>query len=104
MNALQYTPAALRDLDEIWEYIANELCNPEAANSTVNAILDAAERLRAFPYSGAALNSILRIESDYRFIVSGHYLAFYHVQGEAVFIDRVLYERRDCLRAILENQ
>ena len=46
---LFYSPLARRDLDEIRDYISNELCNPAAAAETVNAILDEAETLEEFP-------------------------------------------------------
>ena len=35
------------------------------------------------------------MESDYRFLVSGNYLVFYRAYGKDVYIDRVLYGRRD---------
>lgn len=104
MAELKFSPAALKDLDEIWEYIFSELCNPDAADNTVNAILDKAEKLKDFPYSGAPLDTIARIHSDYRFVVSGNFLAFYRVSDEVVYIDRVLYQRRDCLRVLFENE
>ena len=101
MAELKYSPEALKDLDEIWEYINTELCNPDAADNTVNAILDRTETLREYPYSGTPLDVLSRIRSDYRFVPANHFLAFYRVQNDIVFIDRVLYERRDCLRILL---
>ena len=38
MADLKYSPEALKDLDDIWEYIRSELSNPDAADNTVNAI------------------------------------------------------------------
>jgi plasmid stabilization system protein ParE len=35
------------------------------------------------------------IETDYRLLVCNSYLAFYHLQGKEVFIDRILHARRD---------
>ena len=98
MADLKYSPEALKDLDDIWEYIRSELSNPDAANNTVNVILDRAESLQEFPYSGAPLDVISRIHSDYRFVTAGNYLVFYRVREGTVYVDRVLYERRDCLR------
>lgn len=40
---------------------------------------------------GAPLASVSDANSDERFLVSGSYLIFYHVNGSDVFIDRVLY-------------
>lgn len=49
---------------------------------------------------GAPLASVSDANSDERFLVSGSYLIFYHVNGSDVFIDRVLYGRRDYLRVL----
>ena len=40
------------------------------------------------------------VESDYRFLVSGNYLAFYRAYGNTVYVDRILYGRRDYLRIL----
>ena len=100
MAELKYSPEALRDLDEIWKYIHSDLCNPDAADNTVNTILDKTEALRDFPYSGTPLDVISRIHSDYRFVTANSFLAFYRVYDGIVYVDRVLYERRDCLRVL----
>ena len=34
-SKVEYSPKAVRDLDEIWDYIENKLCNPSAAQNTV---------------------------------------------------------------------
>lgn len=104
MADLKYAPEALKDLDDIWEYIHSDLGNPDAADNTVNAILGRVEALREFPYSGAPLDAISRICSDYRFVKAGNYLAFYRVCEGIVYIDRVLYERRNYLRILLEQK
>ena len=104
MADLKYSPEALKDLDDIWEYIHSELNNPDAADHTVNAIRDRAETLRECPYRGAPLDAISRIHSDYRFVTAGNYLAFYRVREGTVYIDRVLYARRDCLRILLDRK
>ena len=101
MNDIRYSPEAENDLDEIWEYISSELCNPQAAAKTVNHILDSVERLGDFPQSGAPLSSVTDVESDYRFLVCGNYLVFYRILGKAVYID--LYGRRDYLRILFQG-
>ena len=62
--------------------------------------MDKTEALRDFPYSGTPLDVISRIHSDYRFVTANSFLAFYRVHDGVVYIDRVLYERRDCLRVL----
>ena len=40
------------------------------------------------------------IESDYRFIVSGNYISFYRAYGKEVYVDRILYARRNYMRIL----
>ena len=51
----------------------------------------------------ASLSSIADVESDYRFLVTGSYLTFYRVLDNDVYVDRVLYGRRDYLRILFED-
>lgn len=95
MNRLFYSPEARNDLDAIWSYIQSDLQNPAAARSTVFKILDDIEKLRDFGELGAKLSAITHIESDYRYLICGKYLAFYRIACGAVYIDRILYGRRD---------
>ena len=95
-NSIHYSPEAQNDLDEIWEYITFELCNPQAAENTVNKIMDTVDELENFSEIGDPVSAVTDIESDYRFLTSGNYMVFYRVNGQDVYIDRVLYGRRDC--------
>lgn len=103
-NKLHYSPNALHDLDEIWDYIVMELCNPEAALNLVNGIMDTIDKLEDFAEMGAPLSSVADVESDYRFLIYDNYLAFYRPEGTNIYIDRVLYGRRDYLRILFDNQ
>ena len=102
-NNIYYSQEARRDLDAIWDYLVSELQSTSAAEHTVSSILDAAGHLETFPEMGAPLSSIFPIESDYRFLVRGNYLIFYRTSGEAVYVDRILYGRRDYLRILFED-
>jgi len=102
-HKILYSREALRDLDEIREYIAFVLQNRSAANRTINRILDAVEQLRKFTEMGALLSSIADIESDYRFLVTENYLTFYRTDDSNIYVDRILYGRRDYLRVLFEK-
>ena len=122
-NKVRYTAQALHDLDEVWDYISFELQNPQAAEKTVNKILDIAvdlenpkaamevikritKKIRLLndnPLMGAALASISGANSDERFLVCGSYMVFYRITRENIFIDRVLYGRRDYLRVLFDK-
>ena len=99
-NKIHYAVEARRDLDDIWDYIVTDLCNASAAERVVNDILDVVEQLENFSEMGALLASIANVDSDYRFIVSGNYLIFYRVSGMDVYVDHILYGRRDYLRIL----
>ena len=99
-NKIHYAVEARRDLDDIWDYIVTDLCNVSAAERVVSDILDVVEQLENFSEMGALLASIANVDSDYRFIVSGNYLIFYRVSGMDVYVDRILYGRRDYLRIL----
>ena len=101
--AIFYSPLARRDLDEIFDYIAYELENPSAAAETVNAVLDAAESLEGFPYIGSPVKGLPFSADEYRFLGARNYLIFYRVSDTRIFIDRILYKRRDYL-PLLDHQ
>ena len=102
-NKIYYSPEANRDLDEIWSYIVSELQSSSAAENTVNRILNAVDQLTDFAEIGVLLSSVAEVESDYRVLVTGNYLTFYRTQGNEVYIDRILYGRRDYLRILFED-
>ena len=60
------------------------------------------DRLETFAELGAPLSSIANVEEDYRFLVSGSYMIFYRVMGSDVYVDRILYGRRDYLSVLLK--
>jgi plasmid stabilization system protein ParE len=97
---ISYSNAAIRDLEQIGDYIAERLKGPGAALNTVNKIQNRIDTLGDFPLIGAHLSSIYEIATDYRFLVCGNYLVFYRPQNnnnDDVLIDRILYGRRDYL-------
>ena len=97
MANVRYSVVAIQDLEAIGDYIVETLKNPMAALNTVSKIQRVVAGLADFPLIGSPLSAIAQTETDYRFLVCGNYLAFYHVQGDDAFIDRILYGRRDYL-------
>ena len=93
-RTLVYSPLSRRDLDEIFDYISRELENPVAAHETVNAILDGAESLEGFPFVGSLVEGIPFLK-EYRFLPVRNYLIFYRVTESQIFVDRILYKKRD---------
>jgi len=100
---ISYSRAAIRDLEEIGNYIVEQLKNPQAAFITINKIQDAIDKLADFPLIGSPLSSVYEMDTDYRFLVCGNYLAFYRPQESEVLIDRILYGRRNYLVILFEE-
>ena len=101
---IEYSPRALKDLDGIWDYIEKELCNPSAAQNTVEGIMDKIDILMSFPEAGAKLEFENGLNSGYRYVSFKNYLAFYRFRSDGiVYIDRVVYSGRDYMRILFPN-
>jgi len=100
MIKLLYTPQALNDLHEIRSYINEELLNPSASVNVLARITNKIRSLAEFPLMGSALSSIADVVTDYRYLVCGHYTAFYRYDSDAVYIIRILYGRRDFMKIL----
>lgn len=102
-NKIHYTPESRRDLDDIWDYIVSELQNRSAAENVVNRIMDTVDQLEDHALIGTPLASIADVDDDHRFLVSGNYMVFYRASGNDIYVDRVLYGRRDYLRILFAD-
>ncbi len=99
-----YSKRAIRDLDELYWYILETLKSPSAALHTVDGIQGTIDTLANSPRIGVVLSAISDIvDSDYRVLVCGNYLAFYRIVEDIVYIDRILYGRRDYITALLPD-
>jgi plasmid stabilization system protein ParE len=90
-------------LEQIGDYISLHLQNPIAALNTVEKIQDRISKLADLPNIGASFSIVSGSETDRRFLVCGNYLAFYRVDGSTVFIDRILYGKRDYMAILFEG-
>ena len=100
MAEVKYSQDAKNDLEQIGDYIAKELKNPTAALNTVSRIQNAIGKLGYAPRIGVLLSARYENAGDYRFLVCGNYLAFYHEDAQMVYIDRILYGRRDYMKIL----
>ena len=103
MSNIRYTPEAEDDLAGIKEYITEELGNSAAAINTVTEIAKRIRKLEQFPELGARLSSIIDIDTDYHFLVCTNYIAFYRIDGNDVYIIRVLYGGRDYTKILFDE-
>ena len=104
LRRIEYSPRALKDLDGIWDYIEKELCNPSAAQNTVEGIMDKIDILMSFPEAGAKLEFENGLNSGYRYVSFKNYIAFYRLGlDDIVYIDRVVYSGRDYMKILFPN-
>lgn len=100
MADISFSPEAVSDLQQTKAYIADELCNEQAAVHTIAKITGRIRELAMFPEMGAPLSSIVDFATDYRFLVCGNYMAFYRFENQTVYVIRILYGRRDFMRTL----
>ena len=85
---LRWTKTALRTLDEIAEYIAQD--NPARATSFVKELRQSTEKLASFPGMGRAG----RVHGTRELVVHENYLAIYRVRADDVEILRIHHVAR----------
>ncbi len=99
-NKIHYSPKSLSDLDKIFDYIAFELKDIIAADNTVNGIIDSINILKQFAESGSILCLPTGEVTIYRYVISGNYLSFYHLSENEIYIDRIIYGKRDYIKIL----
>ena len=103
MNKIHLSPEAQDDLAEIKAYITEDLSNEKAAISVVAKITRKIRILREHALIGTPIAAVTDANSEERYLVSGKYLTFYHVEENDVFVDRVVYGGRDYLRILFDD-
>lgn len=96
---IYYSSDTYNDLDDIWDYICIELKNPSAAKRVINKIIATIKSLEESPYRGSILPT--QKPSNIKYIQSGNYVIFYKIKDRNVYIGRILYRKRDLVKAIL---
>ena len=104
MAELVVSPLARADMREIGDYISSELHNPEAAMRLIRRFGETMEPLRQYPEMGSPLLAAGKQSVPYRYLVCGNYLIFYHTNADFVYVDRVLYGRRDYMALLFGEQ
>ena len=94
---------ARKDLINIHRYISAELENPQAANRLIHELRSAVEDLRLFPRRGRPLDALISVHTEYRYLPCENYCIFYLENEENVLIVRILHQRQDYLRALLNG-
>jgi addiction module RelE/StbE family toxin len=99
---VKLTEPAKTDLEEIDDYISNELSAPLTAEKMIDTIEEALAKLSFSPQSYSKVRDDRLSAKGYRWIGMKHYLAFYTIDEpqKTVYVERILYGRRDWKRIL----
>ena len=92
---LLYSPPAQLDLAEIRDYFSNELHEHDKGHGIIGDILAAVEQIPGRALRYPPVGPLPFTADAYRFATDGNYLVFFRVVDAAVYVDRILYKRRD---------
>jgi toxin ParE1/3/4 len=87
------SPQADSDLDSIWFYVASESGSVEVADRLIDSIAERFLLLADYPNLGRRRGDDLR--PGLRSFAVSEYVIFYRLQGEDVYILRVLHGNRN---------
>lgn len=94
---VKINPKAIRDLDNIYQYIANEKLSPENAKGQVDRIKKAILNLDTFPQSHQDRNEGRYAERDYRQLLIDNYIVIFRIDENCkiVYVVTVQYQGRN---------
>ena len=94
---VQYSKLAIRDLDRVWTEVFEASKSYDITEKYIDDLMDKVEAKADYPKSGSPLYYQDRF-TGYYFVVFKSYLAFYRLECDVMFIDRVLFGRSDYMR------
>jgi len=91
------TESAEADIDEAFDYIANELVNPDTASAFADELEEKLEEICKTPKAGRPVHNPYLKRDDIRRVLVKNYIAYYLINEEAakIVVLRVVYNRRD---------
>jgi plasmid stabilization system protein ParE len=99
MPKIQYSKAALKDLQELQNYIIDNWGKDNAAQ-IIRIITVKVKDLERHPGLGVNLGKMIDFPTDYRYLFIEKNYVFYHLEGDAVYIVRIANERQDFMRLL----
>jgi toxin ParE1/3/4 len=99
VNRITFTEDAIQDLQDIYDYIAED--NIAAADQHQDTLQQRWLPLRDHPRMGRQRDDI---RPDLRSVTEGDYVIFYQIVTEGVLIVRILHGSRDPQRVFAEHE
>ncbi len=88
-----WSSRSLKDLNSAYDLLVEK--SPQAANRTVESVLEKVTQLEKFPESGPEEPSLSHRKKTYRYLVSAHLKIIYRIEKRFVLIVRVFDTRQD---------
>lgn len=94
---VKVNPRAIRELDNIYEYIANEKLSPENAKGQTDRIKKTILNLDTFPQSHQERNEGRYAGKGYRQLLIDNYIALFRIDepNKTVYVVTIQYQRRN---------
>lgn len=94
---VKISPRAIRELDTIYAYIANDKLAPENARGQVERIKRAILTLEKLPQSHQERSEGRFAEKGYRQLLIDHYIAIFRIDqaGKTVYVITIQYQGRN---------
>ena len=102
-HKIQITDMALSDMEEIYNYIAEQLQAPETAVGQYNRIADAIETLDTVPERVRLMEAEEERALGLRQIPVDNFSVFFHIREERVIITSVLYSASDIAKRLRDS-
>lgn len=99
---IQYSPAAIRELDRVWAEVYGASQNVNVARKYIIDMLEKIAKERDFPKSGSPLNYEGRF-TGYYFIIFKPYVVFFRAEFSHILVDRIVCGKSDNIRTILHS-
>ena len=94
---VKINPKAIRELDRIYKYIANEKLAPEIAKGQIDKIKKTILNLDTFPHSHQERNEGRYAGKGYRQLLVDNYIAIFRIDetNKIVYVVTVQYQGRN---------
>ena len=104
MNKLIVSAEAARDLENIRTYISHELHNRISANRIIRSITQELRILQHYAEAGPSVEALTGFPTDLRVLVCGKHIALYRVNGNCVYVARILNAKQDYLQILEKDE
>ena len=99
---IQITDQALSDMDDIYNYISEQLQAQDTAMEQYNRIADAVETLDMFPERIKLMDMREEYALELRQMTVDNYSIFFHIKEDRVIITNVLYSGSDIAKRLCD--